>query len=100
MWGFLISCPSVPALISMKRLPIIWVIVIAGILVASGSLVHLLTEAWWFDSVGFVEVFWTRLTWQILRWLGTFALYALFRGNYRLAMPPHSHALNSLPRKQ
>ncbi|EKU96454.1 hypothetical protein Lepto7375DRAFT_0452 [Leptolyngbya sp. PCC 7375] len=71
----------------MKRLPIIWIVITVGILAASSSLVHILTEVWWFDTVGFVEVFWTRLTWQILVWLGTFALYALFLwGNYRLAM--------------
>ena len=71
----------------MKRLPVIWIVIIVGILAASGSLVHLLTEVWWFNAVGFVEVFWTRLTWQVLIWLGTFVLYALFLwGNYRLAM--------------
>ena len=72
----------------MKRPSIvIWIVVIAGMLAASGGLVHLLTEVWWFDAVGFVEVFWTRLTWQVLLWLATFALYALFLwGNYRLAM--------------
>ncbi|WP_430382017.1 UPF0182 family protein [Trichormus variabilis] len=35
----------------------------------SKTLVHILTEAWWFDTVGFSEVFWTRLTWQILIWI-------------------------------
>ena len=54
----------------------------------SGSiLVHLLTEVWWFDAVGFTQVFWTRLTWQILIWVVTFIVYVLFLGaNYRLAM--------------
>ena len=33
---------------------------------ASKPLVHLLTESWWFDAVGFAEVFWTRLRWQLL----------------------------------
>ncbi|ESA37455.1 upf0182 protein [Leptolyngbya sp. Heron Island J] len=71
----------------MKRLPIIWIVVLVGTLAASGSLVHILTEVWWFDAVGFVEVFWTKLTWQILIWLATFVLYGLFLwGNYRLAM--------------
>ena len=66
---------------------VIWIVVIAGMLAVSGSLVHLLTEVWWFDAVGFVQVFWTRLTWQILVWLGTFTLYVLFLwGNYQLAM--------------
>ncbi len=50
-------------------------------------LVHFVTEAWWFNAVGFSEVFWTRLTWQILIWTVTFVFYTLFLwGNYRLAM--------------
>ena len=65
---------------------ILILIVILG-LPLSKTLTHLLTEAWWFDAVGFSEVFWTRLTWQTLIWVGTFAFYALFLwGNYRLAM--------------
>ncbi len=31
----------------------------------SGSLVHLITEVWWFTSVGFAEVLWTRWRWQV-----------------------------------
>ncbi|MCX7595014.1 MAG: UPF0182 family protein, partial [Fischerella sp.] len=38
----------------------------------SKTLVHILTESWWFNAVGFAEVFWTRLTWQILIWVVTF----------------------------
>jgi uncharacterized membrane protein (UPF0182 family) len=45
---------------------------------ASKTLVHLLTEVWWFNAVGFAEVFWTKLTWQVVVWLVTFAAYALF----------------------
>ncbi|MGK7874984.1 MAG: UPF0182 family protein [Xenococcaceae cyanobacterium] len=66
-------------------IPIILIAVLG--LPLSKTLTHLLTEAWWFDAVGFSRVFWTRLTWQILIWLGTFVLYALFLwGNYRLAL--------------
>lgn len=53
----------------------------------SKTLVHILTEAWWFDAVGEAQVFWTRLTWQILVWVVAFCLYALFLWqNYRIAM--------------
>ncbi len=53
----------------------------------SNTLVHLLTEVWWFDAVGFTQVFWTRLTWQILIWVVTLVVYILFIwGNYRLAI--------------
>ncbi|NES24224.1 MAG: UPF0182 family protein, partial [Symploca sp. SIO3E6] len=68
-----------------KFLPIF--IVIALILFSSGTVVHLITESWWFEAVGFAEVFWTRLIWRSLVWLGTFVVFALFLwGNYRLAM--------------
>ena len=53
----------------------------------STTLVHLLTEVWWFDTVNFTQVFWTRLTWQILIWVVTLVIYILFLwGNYQLAM--------------
>ena len=51
------------------------------------TFMHILTESWWFDAVGEAEVFWTRLTWQIILWVGSFVLYALFLwANYRLAL--------------
>jgi uncharacterized membrane protein (UPF0182 family) len=57
------------------------------LLILAGSITHLLTESWWFDAVGFSDVFWTRLFWRSCIWLGTFACYAVFLyGNYRLAL--------------
>ena len=51
------------------------------------TFIHILTESWWFNAVGEAEVYWTRLTWQIILWVGSFVLYALFLwGNYRLAL--------------
>ncbi|MFG6100796.1 UPF0182 family protein [Leptothoe sp. EHU-05/26/07-4] len=44
-----------------------WLWLILGGLLAltfSGSFVHLITEVWWFDSVGFADILWTRLRWQ------------------------------------
>ncbi len=50
------------------------------------SLIHLLTESWWFEAVGFEEVFWTRISWQIGIWIVTFAIYSSFLWfNYWLA---------------
>lgn len=46
----------------------------------SHRLVHLLTEFWWFQSTGFTEVFWTRLTWKMLVGLVSFSVYAVFLG--------------------
>ncbi len=49
-------------------------------------LIHLLTEVWWFDSVGFSNVWWTRLSWQVLLWGLTFFIYFIFLwGNYQFA---------------
>jgi uncharacterized protein len=64
-----------------------WLLAIVVLLVLAGSLVHLLTESWWFQSVGYGSVFWKRLRWQLGLGLGTFALTALWLwGNYRLAL--------------
>ncbi|MDJ0712784.1 MAG: UPF0182 family protein [Prochloraceae cyanobacterium] len=53
----------------------------------SKTLIHLLTEAWWFEGVGFSEVFWLRVGWQIGLWLVSFIFYFLFLwGNYQLAL--------------
>ena len=62
-------------------------IVAALILFSSGTLVHLLTEAWWFNAVNFSGVFWTLLKWRSLTWVGTFIVFALFvGGNYFFAL--------------
>ena len=51
------------------------------------TLVHLLTEYWWFESVGYSEVFGKRISWQIIIWLGTFVIFGLFLCfNYALAL--------------
>ena len=65
-----------------------WLWVILGGFIAitfSGSLVHLTTEVWWFESVGFADVLWTRLRWQgaiailcfAIWWLILFLNYAV-----------------------
>ncbi|PSO46965.1 MAG: UPF0182 family protein [Cyanobacteria bacterium SW_9_44_58] len=57
------------------------------ILIFSGTLVHLTTEAWWFSAIGFSDVFWTLLTWRGVTWIGSFVVFALFLGlNYWFAM--------------
>ncbi|WOD37692.1 UPF0182 family protein [Nodosilinea sp. E11] len=64
-----------------------WVVAITLLLVFSGSLVHLLTESWWFESVGYESVFWLRLRWQLALGLGAFALYAgVLWANYAIAL--------------
>lgn len=57
------------------------------LLALSGAIVHLLTESWWFAAVGYGDVFWRRVRWQGLIWLGSLVLAAGFLlGNYALAM--------------
>ncbi len=71
--------------LSQASLIILIVLVALGFSVST-TLVHLLTEVWWFDAVGFTQVFWTRLTWQILIWVVTLVVYLLFLwGNFLLA---------------
>lgn len=74
----------------LTKTPIIIIIIFLLIVLGlsfSSTLIHLVTEVWWFDGVGFTQVFWKRLTWQILIGVITFVVYLLFLwGNYRLAM--------------
>jgi len=63
-----------------------WIVVIAVFLTLFGSLVHLLTESWWFQAVGFQQVFWTRLKWQLAVGVAAFGVYFGWLWlNYRLA---------------
>ncbi len=68
--------------------PLLWLIALVAIaIVSTGPFLHVLTEVWWFDSVNFSEVFWTRITWQLSIGFALFLLYAAFLwGNYRLAI--------------
>ncbi|MGD1918946.1 MAG: UPF0182 family protein [Pleurocapsa sp.] len=51
------------------------------------TVVHLLTESWWFETVGFESVFWQRIIWQTIIWIGTFGVFTGFLGlNYWLAL--------------
>ena len=71
----------------LKQKVIATVVLIAiVVLTLTSTMVHLLTESWWFDAVDFANVFWTRITWQIAIWVATFAIYGLFLWfNYWLA---------------
>ena len=65
---------------------ILLLIAIAGLTLIS-TVVHLLTEWWWFEAVGFASVFWQRLAWQTGIWIATFVLYTVFLSlNYWLAL--------------
>ncbi|MGB3492566.1 MAG: UPF0182 family protein [Elainellaceae cyanobacterium] len=68
--------------------PLIWLIALVAIaIIATGPVIHVLTEVWWFESVTFSEVFWTRITWQLSVGFALFFVFAAFLwGNYRLAI--------------
>jgi uncharacterized membrane protein (UPF0182 family) len=62
----------------------IFIVIVA--LTLFSTMIHLLTESWWFDAVGFADVFWTRVVWQIAIWVATFAIFGSFLWfNYWLA---------------
>jgi len=65
-----------------------WLLGIVILIIAcSTTLVHWLTEYWWFSSVGFENVFKVRLGWSILCALLAFAAYGLVLfANYWLAL--------------
>ena len=59
---------------------------IAGLTLVS-TVVHLLTESWWFGAIGFESVFWQRIIWQTAIWVVTFGVFAGFLGfNFGLAL--------------
>ena len=69
-----------------RGLILLFLLLVIG-LPLSHTLTHILTEVWWFESVGYDQVFWTRLTWQVAVWGGTFGVYGLFLwSNYQIAM--------------
>ena len=69
-----------------KALTFLLIVAIAGLTLVS-AVVHLVTESWWFETVGFATVFWQRITWQGAIWLGTLSIYGAFLGfNYWLAL--------------
>jgi hypothetical protein len=72
--------------ISRSALSTIVLVLVFGF-IFSQVLVHFLTDIWWFDAVGFLDVFWTRITWKVGIWIVTFALYGGFLyANYKWAM--------------
>ncbi|MEL6496569.1 MAG: UPF0182 family protein, partial [Cyanobacteria bacterium J06623_7] len=78
------------ALIYMEQIQKIIILLLAAIVIGMTLIsagVHLLTESWWFTTVGFASVFWQRLVWQGIIGVGTFVIYGLFLSlNYILAL--------------
>ncbi|MEM8827967.1 MAG: UPF0182 family protein, partial [Cyanobacteria bacterium P01_G01_bin.19] len=58
-----------------------------ALLTLISTVVHLLTESWWFRAVGFEAIFWQRVIWQTGIWLLTFVTFSGFLGfNYWMAL--------------
>ncbi|MEO1691339.1 MAG: UPF0182 family protein [Cyanobacteria bacterium J06631_6] len=71
----------------MQKVITFLLIAIIIVLSLTSAAVHLLTESWWFETVGLTAVFWQRISWQVAIWFGTFAVYSAFLGlNYWLAL--------------
>jgi len=61
-------------------------ITIALLIISSGTLIHLLTESWWFAAVGFSPIFQTQILWPIALGLGSFLIHGFVLGlNYKIA---------------
>ncbi|MEO0539942.1 MAG: UPF0182 family protein [Cyanobacteria bacterium P01_A01_bin.105] len=77
-----------------------WLIILAALLVLlffSETLVHFLTESWWFQAVGYGKVFWTRLRWQgAIALLSFCAWWGVLYFNYRIAQHLTRHRLMSV----
>ena len=70
-----------------QKLIVILLFSAIAFLTSISTVVHLLTESWWFETVGFESVFWQRVIWQTAIWAGTFGVFAGFLGiNYWLAL--------------
>ena len=74
--------------LSQRPPTVLWVAVTVLLLFAlSGAIVHLITESWWFETVGYDPIFWIRIRWQAIIWGLTLVGYSAFLyANYRLAL--------------
>jgi len=71
---------------SLRR-KLVWIVAaLIVLLIIIGNLNTIITDSWWFDAVGYTNVFWTILSWKGLVWVGSFLVYALVLGmNFWLA---------------
>jgi len=81
------SSASIPILLPKPSR--LWLLLGIGIflLAVSSTLVHWLTQYWWFEAVGFASVFKLRLGWSIVCAVLAFLIYAaVLFANYWLAL--------------
>ena len=50
--------------LQQKAIIILFLVAIASLTLLS-AVVHLLTESWWFEAVGFAPVLWQHIRWQV-----------------------------------
>ncbi len=72
----------------LPRLWLWWIVGIGLLLLAcTSTLVHWLTEYWWFEATGFASIFRLRLGWRVFCAVLAFLIYAaVLWGNYWLAL--------------
>lgn len=69
-----------------KVIAIALLVAIASLTLIS-TVIHWLTESWWFEAVGLTEVFWQRIGWQVGISTGAFVAFVAFLTlNYWLAL--------------
>jgi len=80
------SIATIP--VGLPRQWLWWLIGFGLLFVAcTSTLVHWLTEYWWFESVGFASIFKLRLGWSVFCAVLAFSIYALVLwGNYWIAL--------------
>ena len=72
--------------LKQKAIIILFIVAIASLTLLS-AVVHLLTESWWFEAVGFAPVLWQRVRWQVAVGVGTFVFCGTWLlWNYWLAL--------------
>jgi uncharacterized membrane protein (UPF0182 family) len=72
--------------LSSRLVPTVLVILVASLVIGSSTLIHLLTESWWFEAVGFKAVFQTQLMWPIALGGASLAVHLGVLGvNYKIA---------------
>ncbi len=80
-----------PSLAKISGRSYLWLWWLVGILLiaitSATTLIHLLTEYWWFSSTGFADIFQLRLGWSVLCAVLSFLIYgAVIGANFWLAL--------------
>ncbi len=71
----------------MRRGLILLVIVFIILMMIASTVIHFVTDLWWFQSAGYEQIFWKTLTYEAALWVIAFLVYFTFiYGNFQLAL--------------